>query len=187
MSHTCVICRLVRVETTRSGLKRLTFDENECSRWYPKNVEPNHTHIWERGTCTTILDDSGRAIGHGCRPGHYPIWLLPPSTQMNVYEHFKDRQKAKELFSNLTDAKTYSDRLDEHDESRGHLIVKSITEWEAAGFPGIWDDWWNQWWEKHVAEHKEWLAWLRSDSKTSFWDWKKRQKAVSAPEAKKSK
>jgi len=74
---------------------------------------------------------------------------------MNVYQHVKDRQKAKELFSNLTDAKTYHDRLDEHDETKGHLIVSSIAEWEIAGFPGTWDDWWNRWWDKHVAEHKQ--------------------------------
>ncbi len=112
--------------------------------------------------------------------------MLPPSTQMNVYQHFKDSQRAKELFSNLTDEKSYNNRLDEHDDSRGDLIVKSITEWEAAGFPGTWDDWWPRWWDKHVADHKEWLDWLHSGSNTSFWDWKKRQKAVSAAETKKA-
>ena len=135
----------------------------------------------------TLLNGLAQPMGVGCRPGHYPIRLLSPSTQMNVYQHFKDRQKAKELFSNLTDAKTHDDRLDEDDESKGHLIVRSIEEWEVAGFPGTWDDWWNQWWDKHVAEHKEWLVWLHSDSKMNFWEWKKRQKAVSAPETKKSK
>ena len=54
---------------------------------------------------------------------------------MNVYQHIKDRQKAKELFGNLTDAKTHDDRLDEHDESKGHLIVRSIEEWERRWIP----------------------------------------------------
>ena len=99
-------------------------------------------------------------MGVGCNPGHYPIRLLSPSTQMHVYHHFKDRQKAKELFRNLTDEKTYNDRLEEDSRSKGHLIVSSIEEWETAGFPGTWDDWWSQSWDRHVAEHKEWLVWL---------------------------
>jgi hypothetical protein len=187
MSYTCVLCRLGRVEKTVFGSKRSSFYENECSRWYPKNVEPSHTHIWERGSCATILNGLGQGIGYGCSPGRFPIWMLSPSTQMNVYQHFKDRQKAKELFSNLTDAKTYNDRLDEDDDSKGHLIVKSIREWEVAGFPGAWDDWWNHWWDEHVAEHKEWVVWLHADSGLNYWDWKKRRNAVLAPETKKSK
>ncbi len=187
LSYTCVLCRLGRVETTLFRCKRSTYHENECSRWYLQNVEPSHTHIWERGTCMTLLNALSQPMGVGCQPGHYPIRLLSSSTQMNVYQHTKDRRKAKELFGNLTDAKTHDDRLDKHDESKGHLLVRSIEEWNAAGFPGTWDNWWNRSWEKHVAEHKEWLEWLRSDSKINFWEWKERQKAVSAPETKKSK
>lgn len=171
LSYTCVLCRLGRVDTTLFGLTRSTYHETDCSQWYPENVEPSHTHIWERGTCMTLLNAFARPMGVGCRPGHYPIRLLSPSTQMNVYRHFKDRQKAKELFSNLTDAKTYNDRLEEDFRSKGHLIVTSIEEWEVAGFPGTWDDWWSQWWDKHVAEHNEWLVWLHSDSHTNFWEW----------------
>ena len=128
----------------------------------------------------TLLNAFGQPMGVGCRPGHYPIRLLSPSTQMKVYQHIEDRQKAKQLFSNLTDAKTDEDRLDEHDESKGHLIVESLKDWEAAGFPGTWDDWWNLWWDKHVAEHKEWLVWLHDDSGLNFWDWKKSHKTVPA-------
>ncbi len=47
MSYTCVLCRLGRVDKTVFGSTRSTFYENECSRWYPKNVEPSHAHIWE--------------------------------------------------------------------------------------------------------------------------------------------
>ncbi len=106
--------------------------------------KPSHTHIWERGTCRTLLNALAQPMGVGCQPGCYPILLLSSSTQMNVYQHTKDRRKAKELFGNLTDAKTHDDRLDEHDESKGHLIVRSIKEWNAAGFPGTWDDWWDR-------------------------------------------
>src|SRR5262249_3083599 len=160
------------VDTTLYGFKRSTYHENECSKWYPNNVEPTHTHIWERGTCARLLNGLGQGMGFGCAPGHYPIWLLDPSTQMHVYQHMQDRQKAKTLFGNLTDSKTHDDRLDE-DESKGHLIVTSLSEWEGAGFPGTWDEWWNRWWDKHVAEHNEWLVWLHADSGLNFWDWKK--------------
>ena len=102
LSYTCVLCRLGRVDTTLFGFKRSTYHENECSRWYPQNVEPSHTHIWERGTCRTLLNALAQPMGVGCQPGRYPILLLSPSTQMNVYQHIKDRQKAKELFGNLT-------------------------------------------------------------------------------------
>jgi hypothetical protein len=134
-----------------------------------------------------MLNGFGKGMGFGCRPGHFPIWLLRPSTQVHVYQHFKDRKKAKELFSNLTDEKTQNDRLDGDDESKGHLIVRSIEEWEVAGFPGTWDDWWSRWWEKHVAEHKEWLVWLHSDSHMDFDEWKDRQKTESTSQTKKSK
>ena len=102
LSYTCVLCRLGRVEITLFRFKRSTYHENECSRWYPQNVEPSHTHIWERGTCMTLLNALGQPMGVGCQPGHYPIRLLSSSTPMNVYQHIKDRQKAKELFGNLT-------------------------------------------------------------------------------------
>ena len=161
LSYTCVVCRLGRVDATLFGFKRSTYHESECSRWYPENVEPSHTHIWEQGTCARILNAFGHNMGFGCSPGRFPIWLLPPTTQMVVFRQLKDRPKAKELFSNLTDAKTSKLRLDEDDEPKGRLIVRSIVEWETARFPGTWDDWWNRWWDKHVAEQKERLASLR--------------------------
>lgn len=182
-SFTCVLCRLGRYDTTMFGLVRSSFHENECSRWYRANVEPNHAHVWEPGTCTALLNGLGRPMGVGCSPGRYPIRLLPSATQMRVYQHFTDPRKAKDLFANLTDARTHDDRLDEHDESKGHLIVRAIEEWEVAGFPGTWDAWWKGSWAKHVAEHEEWLVWLHSDSGLNFWEWKERRQRGPAPEA----
>jgi hypothetical protein len=175
-SFTCVLCRLGRYDTTMFGIVRSSFEENECSRWYQDNVEPSHAHVWERGTCTTLLNPFGRPMGVGCSSGHYPIRLLAPATQMRVYEHFTDLRKAKDLFVNLTDAKTHDDRLDEEVESKGDLIVRAIKEWDVAGFPDTWETWWKGWWAKHVAEHEEWLVWLRSDSGLNFWDWKERRR-----------
>jgi hypothetical protein len=160
----------------------LAHQENECSKWYRDHIEPDHSHIWEPGTCARLLNGLGQPMGFGCRPGHYPIHLLDPWTQMRVYQHFKDPAKAKALFAGLTDEKTHEDRLDEHDDSKGRLIVRAIEEWEGAGFPGTWEVWWDRWWTRHVAEHKEYLTWLKSDSGLNFWEWKERRKPDSAPE-----
>ncbi len=86
-------------------------------------------------------DDRGKVIAVGCNPGHYPIWLLSQETQLAVYQHFKKPTEARDLFLSLADAKTYNDRLDEHDQDKGHLIVDALEEWEAAGFPGTWKEW----------------------------------------------
>ncbi len=177
LNYTCVLCRLGRVDRTMFGLTHSTYHDNECSRWYSANVEPIHHHLWARGTCKTLLNAFGRPMGVACNLRQCPIGLLPPSTQMQVYQHFPDRQQAKGLFTNLTDAKTHDDRLDEHDEPRGDLIVRSLVDWESAGFPGAWADWWTRWWVRHVADHNEWLTWLHSDSHMSFDDWQASQQA----------
>ena len=176
LSHTCVACRLGRVDASCLGLTRSTYHENECSRWYSAHVESTHDHVWERGTCRYASNLLGRPVSVGCRPGHYPIRLLDPTTQMQVYQHFKDPLEAKKLFEGLTDEKTHDDRLDDDDEDRGHLVVRAIKEWAAGGFPGSWEEWWSRFHSKHVEEHKEWLAWLRADSNLNFVEWSERRK-----------
>jgi hypothetical protein len=176
-SHTCLICRLTRVTKVSADKTTTEYEENECSRWYTANVEPKHMHVWEASTCVYETDDRGKVIAVGCNPGHYPIWLLSQETQLAVYQHFKKPTEARDLFLSLADAKTYNDRLDEHDQDKGHLIVDALEEWEAAGFPGTWKEWWESWHAKHVEEHKEWLTWLHSDSGLNFWDWQRQRKA----------
>jgi hypothetical protein len=95
---------------------------------------------------------------------------------LRVYQHFKDPLEAKTLFANLTDEKTHNDRLDEEDDDRGHLTVDALEAWDAAGFPGTWDEWWARFYARHVEEHKEFWAWLHSDSHMHFQDWQKQRK-----------
>lgn len=57
--------------------------------------------------------------------------------------------------------------------------MKAMTEWKEEGFPGPWNEFWERFYTKHVAEHQEWLTWLRSDSNMCFWDWKEKQKRKS--------
>lgn len=176
LAQTCVVCRLTRVDSTCFGLTRSTYRENECSRWYTAHVEPSHVHIWERGTCMYQSNLLGMPTRVGCNPGHYPIMLLPPSTQLAVYQHFKVPLDAKKLFESLTDKKTHDDRLDEHDEDRGHLMVEALRRWELADFPGTWDGWWAKFHAAHVLEHQEWLTWLRADSNMNFPDWREKNR-----------
>ena len=98
LGHTCGVCRMSRVDAACFGLTHSTYHDNECSRWYLANVEPKHNHLWERGTynnTTNLLGVGGRV---GCNPGRYPIRLLAPSTQLHVYQHFKDPIEAKKLW-----------------------------------------------------------------------------------------
>jgi hypothetical protein len=176
LSHSCVVCRLHRVDATCLGLTHSTYSETDCSRWYAAHVEPQHVHVWERGTCQYTSNLLGMPASVGCSPGRFPIMLLSPTTQMKVYQHFQAPLEAKRLFANLTDAKTHGDRLDEEDEDRGHLTVDAIEAWESAGFPGEWGEWWDRFYAKHVEEHKEWLTWLHADSGMNFWDWQKQRK-----------
>jgi hypothetical protein len=178
---TCVLCRAYRRQTTYAFMPVTSHEENQCSRWYAAHVEPRHAHVWERGTCVYESDLWGSPRSVACSSGHFPIWLLPPETQMAAYQHFQDPLEAKALFAGLTDARIHDDRLDEHDDDKGHLIVKAIEEWAAAGFPGTWQAWWDAWWAKHVAEHKEWLEWLHADSDLNFWDWQKKRKDTVSP------
>ncbi len=182
-SQTCLICRLTRVDTTSAQQTTTKYEENECSRWYAANVEPHHMHVWEDSTCTFVSNADGTPAFVGCNPGRFAIWLLSPETQLAVYQHFKKPIDARDLFLSLADAKTYNDRLDEHDEDNGHLIVDALEEWEAGGFPGTWKEWWEPWYATHVEEHKEYLTWLQLDSGLNFWDWQKQRKASQAPAA----
>ncbi|HEV3162593.1 MAG TPA: hypothetical protein VGZ22_01035 [Isosphaeraceae bacterium] len=176
LSHTCVTCRLTRVDATCFGFTHSTYYPNECSQWYAAHVEPAHAHVWERGTCEYTSNLLGKPLFVGCNPGHYPILLLEPSTQMRAYQHFKDPLEAKRLFESLTDEKTYNDRLDAEDDDRGELTVRAIQEWESHGFPGTWAEWWARFSTKHAEERKEWLTWMHSDSDMNFWDWQKQRK-----------
>lgn len=173
-SETCVVCRLTRAHASYGPFPITRHYENNCSRWYAANVEARHDHLWERGTCVYETNLYGLPRSVGCRPGHYPIWRLSPDIQMRVYQHFANPLEARTLFSNLTDAKTHDDRLDEDDEDKGQLTVRAMWEWEAANFPGVWPDWWARFYTNHVIERKDWREWLKSDSGLAFDEWRQR-------------
>lgn len=176
LSYTCVVCRLTRVDLSCLGLTHSGYYPNECSQWYSNHVESLHAHVWERGTCQYSSNLIGMSASVGCHSGHYPIWLLDPSTQMRAYQHFKDPLRARALFESLTDEKTHDDRLDEYDENRGHLMVSAIDEWQALGFPGTWDEWWAGFHARHVEEREKWLSTLQAGTRMDILDWQKLRK-----------
>jgi hypothetical protein len=140
---TCVLCRLNRIDTRFFGVTRSSYEENDCTRWYHAHVDPAHAHIWERGSCTTLLNGIGIPIGVRCAAGYFPILSLDPSTQLRVYQHFPDPKRAKALFASLTHERADRERRERGVESTGELIVRALNDWDASGFPGSWDDWWD--------------------------------------------
>jgi hypothetical protein len=174
--YTCLICRGYRVESRCLGLTFRSDSETDCSRWYVAHVEPSHTHAWERGVCVYQSNLLGVPLRVGCSPGRFPIWRLEPDTQLAVYRHFERPIEAKAIFAGLADAKTHDDRLEEDIDSKGALIVEAMTAWELEGFPGSWGEFWDKFYARHVAEHEDWLRWLKSDSNTSYPDWKERHR-----------
>lgn len=175
LRHTCVVCRLSRLDTTAFGLTRSAYAETDCSRWYAAHVEPRHDHLWERGTCRSTGNLIGMPMSVGGSPGRFPIHGLPTSVQKEVYRHFADPREAKRLFAGLTDARTRDDRLDEGDFDRGRLTVDALEAWASAGFPGTWDAWWDKSRADHAAERKAMSAWIDSGTKLDFDEWRRRE------------
>jgi hypothetical protein len=179
---TCVLCRLNRNDTRFFGVTRSSYEENDCTRWYHAHVDPAHAHIWERGSCTTLLNGIGIPIGVRCAAGYFPILSLDPSTQLRVYQHFPDPKRAKALFASLTHEKADRQRREQGVESTGVLIVRALNDWDTAGFPKSWDDWSDRWWQEHVKEHNEAITSMRSGSGLSFWDSQKPKNSEKAEE-----
>lgn len=175
VGYTCVVCRLARADFIVFGIARSEYRPTECSRWYSEHVEPSHAHVWEPGTCAVTKNIFGRWLEIGCRPGHYPIHRLDADVQMRVYQHFKDPLEARRLFENLTDEKTYNDRLDEDDENRGQLTVDALKEWDSCGFPGTWGEWWDDFHARHVQGREDLAAWHKADTHLKFDEWRKRR------------
>src|SRR5262249_43013874 len=53
---TCVVCRLNRAEFNHLGICWSRSEESKCSRGYAVDVEPSHSHVWERSTCRRLLN-----------------------------------------------------------------------------------------------------------------------------------
>lgn len=134
LRHTCVVCRLERIDF-HWELRKATTEINEtaCSRWYSTNVEPNHDHDWSPSATTVWFNYYGQACGAGdndeCRGR--AIRRLTPDDQIAVYQHFDDPFEAKALFVSLTDKSLFKDRFD-------FAIAESLRTWVQSGCVGRW-------------------------------------------------
>lgn len=170
---TCVICRRSRTVTTYAFLPIREERDEECSRWYASHVEPRHDHRWQY-LYGSKNDLWGSWVSSGSITTN-AMYLLPPGTQLHVYQQFRDPLEARALFLELARAEDPDDWLGEKVDL-DHRTVTALKTWEEAGFPGTWD----AWFAPQREEHEQFLEWMRSSSGVSFWDWKK-QRAAAAP------
>ena len=117
------------------------------------------------GSCQIMLNGLGQEFGFACSFRGYFSYQIPSSIQMQVYQHFKDPKKAKQLF--LTSRRREDcERAtrSELEELKVKLTFESLWEWAIAGYPGTWEAWWDRWWKMRVEDHEKPLAWLSSIS-----------------------
>ena len=133
--HTCVICRLERVDYNwQYWANTSTYNKTKCCKWYQSHVEPTHEHVWSPNSAIVLFNFYGQAIGagdNGGRPGR-AIWRLTPDEQIKVYRHFPNPVDAKTLFVSLIDPAVMQDRQD-------FDIVNSVREWMDSQFSTKWN------------------------------------------------
>jgi hypothetical protein len=147
------------------GSTRTTYHENDLSRWYASRIQPQHTHVWEPFSNVATRNVFGETIGGGTgRPASIPMRLLSASEHREFLEHVKDIRALEELFTSIHADEGRVD-LDPAEEGKGFVIVNALREWQAAGYPGTWEDWWARWWD-------DWVSWMHSEGRNNFWQWR---------------
>jgi hypothetical protein len=169
--HTCVVCRLERVDYQYGPVPISRYIETECALWYRSYVERSHKHVWEPHACKYLSNIFGIAPGWSCNPGAHPICRLRASLQLEVYQHFRDPLEAKLLFLSIVDPEVVNHRLGADDDSLDQLLVDAIFEWAIQKCPGNWPEWWDAYYRKHLVEQRQRAAWLGSKSGLDFADW----------------
>jgi hypothetical protein len=132
-SETCILCRMYRVryEVPCSGFSR--YCETVCSRYYSREVEPVHEHVWVGYPGWTGYNVFGMGIMVASRNIMVPILHIAPDSQMAVYQHLPDKQAAKGIFL------TFSG---EHKSTWGESrrVADALRQWADADFAGKWED-----------------------------------------------
>ena len=131
-SATCAVCRMERVDHRLSWQERFTLNDTDCSRWYRDNVERVHDHVWiSRGSCRRF-GIPGIWGGYACSIAGPPSGL-GLSTQVEIYRHFTDRLKAKELFIRVA-----------RRDPEGSRMWYALMSWVEADYPDTWAAWWEK-------------------------------------------
>jgi hypothetical protein len=134
---TCAVCGMTRhVVSTMSFPMKDTQFETECSHWYHDNVEPQHAHIWVRGTYSesysavgiqvAVSNIAGRADG--------PLIRFSSGIRHLMYQRCLDPTVAREAFIRLS-------RWEEPNttERRNQIAIeRALANWEDAGLVGPW-------------------------------------------------
>jgi hypothetical protein len=134
----CALCRIVRCDyKSVAGYGWSEFGINECSEWYPKNIESTHEHVWQRSPSSAGFNRNGKPIwvADSDRPGG--LLLLTPAEQVAIYEHITNAVEAKRLFVEMrSDAET-----ENYDR---HLVVRSkahiLKDWSNSNFKRSWGE-----------------------------------------------
>jgi hypothetical protein len=129
--YTCAVCRKDKVDHRCLGLGWSEQQETDCSLWYKANVERTHLHVWVERTHCRRFGIPGLYGGYGCKIGG-PLTDLSRTVQINIYQHFRDRADAKQLFIRLG-----------HMDDEGHRLWDALMEWVDVDFPGTWHEWWD--------------------------------------------
>ncbi len=168
----CAVCRLGRHDLTFLGLTRSTYEANECSEYYRRNVEPTHAHRWANSGCSSLLNAWGQRIGFACGRSS-PIFRVPVGCQLAFYRHVEKPLEYKPLFLRLGDPEFCDVRLGPEAENQGDLLAHAICEWGFADFPGTWDGYWTLYYAKHVSDSQAWQA---EGKQVRFREWKNGRK-----------
>jgi hypothetical protein len=135
--HSCALCRLARNDYRGFGRQWSEFEETECSKWYPENIERDHEHAWARSPSMQFRTIFGTPTGvaDSDRPARF--MKLTPTEQIAVYRHIPSADDAKRLFLDMRDD------MENGDSSR-YPRVRSrsgiLCEWVDSGFRRPWDE-----------------------------------------------
>jgi hypothetical protein len=131
---TCALCRCGRTDYVYlDQMWRTELQENACSQWYSKNVEPDHDHVWVRARATALRDLYGNRFGAMDRdPVGRTIWSLSSDDQLRIYQHFPNPRDAKSVFFELASPQAKVKDTD-------YQILNALLAWRDSGFAGSWN------------------------------------------------
>ena len=132
----CALCRLARCDyKSVFGNRWSEFEESECTRWFRKNIAPQHEHVWQRSSSmggsnifgTPIwVSDTGRPTG---------IHSLTAQEQIAVYQHIPNIEEAKRLFVAMRDD---TESGDQSRYRRVHVRSGILQDWADSSFAKPW-------------------------------------------------
>lgn len=136
--HTCALCRLTRIDyKSVFGNRWSEIEETECSEWYPKNIEPQHEHVWQRSASMAGFNIFGTPIWVSDSDRPTGINSLTPKEQIAVYQHIPNVEEGQRLFLTMRDDAESGDQS-RYPKVRGRS--GTLREWVGSAFVKSWDE-----------------------------------------------